>query len=91
MNTVNTVKAIARSAPAAVTGAGVAPAFPGSLGTNADYSLDDKNILTIRIDLNKRLGASSTGKSIIVATTSGNKTIDRSGGVVIGINAYVKP
>lgn len=49
------------------------------------------NILTITIDLSKRLGASSSGKTTIVATSGGNQKIEGGGGVIIGLNAYVKP
>lgn len=66
------------------------PQSAGSLGQNIDYSIDPSGMLTIRIDLSERHGVSSSGKSVIVATTSGNKAIDGSGGVVIGLNAYVK-
>jgi hypothetical protein len=48
----------------------------------------DKAVITI--DLKKRLGPSASGKTVIVATTSGNQKIDGTD-VTIGINAYVKP
>ena len=44
--------------------------------------------LTITIDLSKRLGRSSSGKSTIVATTGGNKPIPGHDDVKIGLNAY---
>lgn len=66
------------------------PVNNASLGQNASYSIDPAGIMTIKIDLNKRLGRSASGKSTIVSTTSGNKTIEGSDGVVIGLNAYVK-
>jgi len=47
----------------------------------------DGNILTIKIDLTKSIGESSKGKSILVASTRGNKEIVD--GIRIGINAYV--
>jgi hypothetical protein len=47
------------------------------------------NIATITIDLDKRGGLSSSGKSVIVATTSGNVTIPGTS-VILGLNAYVK-
>lgn len=46
-------------------------------------------ILTIRVDLSKEFGPSSTGKTIIVASTEGNVTIpDRQ--EKIGLNVYRK-
>lgn len=62
----------------------------GSMGKNATYEIDEKGIMTVKVDLNIRLGDSASGKTVIVATTSGNKEIEGSGGVVIGLNAYVK-
>ena len=62
-------------------------AFP--LGQNIEATVTDDGILTLRIDLRKRGGRSASGKSITVATTSGNRTIPGSE-VVIGVNAYIK-
>lgn len=46
-------------------------------------------ILTIRVDLAKEFGPSSTGKTIIVASTEGNVTIpDRQ--EKVGLNVYRK-
>jgi hypothetical protein len=45
-------------------------------------------ILTIIVDLNKELGVSKSGKSMIIATTSGNVEIVP--GVIAGINIYKK-
>mgnify|MGYP000998803140 CR=1 FL=1 len=45
--------------------------------------------LHLEIDLSKRLGPSASGKTVIVATTSGNKQIEGSD-VILGLNAYVK-
>jgi hypothetical protein len=44
----------------------------------------------ITIDLSKRYGASASGKTIAVASTRGNQTIDGTN-VILGLNAYVKP
>lgn len=47
------------------------------------------NVLTIRIDLTKEYGPSSSGKTIIVATTEGNVALpDRD--EKIGLNVYKK-
>lgn len=46
-------------------------------------------MLTIRVDLSKEFGPSSTGKTIIIASTEGNVTIpDRQ--EKIGLNVYRK-
>ncbi len=47
------------------------------------------SVLTIRVDLSKEFGPSSTGKTIIIASTEGNVTIpDRQ--EKIGLNVYRK-
>lgn len=61
----------------------------GSLGENLEYSLTDKGILTLTIDLNEEQGESASGKSIIVATTGGNQQVPGST-VTVGFNAYRK-
>jgi ABC-type molybdate transport system ATPase subunit len=48
------------------------------------------DILTIEIDLSKRFGKSSSGKTTIVATTAGNVKVDGHPDISIGINAYTK-
>ena len=59
------------------------------LGTNIKGTVEG-SILTLRIDLSERHGKSASGKTTIVATSAGNKQVDGGGGVVLGINAYVK-
>lgn len=56
---------------------------------NVKVSLEG-NIMTIAVDLSQNQGPSSTGKTNIIATTSGNVTVDDSGDppVVIGLNVY---
>ncbi len=52
------------------------------------------NILTITVDLSKEFGPSSTGKTIIVATTEGNQAVGmtKTGQQIkLGINAYIQP
>jgi hypothetical protein len=47
------------------------------------------SVLTIRVDLSKEFGPSSTGKTIIIASTEGNVTIpDRQ--EKVGLNVYRK-
>lgn len=50
----------------------------------------DGNILTIVIDLSKRLGNSKSGKSTIVASTLGNAAVPGADPELrIGINCYL--
>jgi hypothetical protein len=47
------------------------------------------NILTIKVDLTKEFGPSSSGKTIIVASTEGNQSLpDRD--EKVGLNVYKK-
>lgn len=59
------------------------------IGTNIQSAVDG-DWLVLRINLKERHGQSKTGKTTIVATSSGNKLIEGTGGVTIGLNAYVK-
>jgi len=55
---------------------------------NVEMSVEG-SVLTIRVDLSKEFGLSSTGKTIIIASTEGNVTIpDRQ--EKIGLNVYRK-
>ncbi len=47
------------------------------------------DILTITVDLSKQFGKSSSGKSIIVASTEGNQSVPDTD-VKIGLNIYQK-
>jgi hypothetical protein len=49
------------------------------------------NILTIKVDLSKEFGLSSSGKSVIIASTEGNQSVDGREEVKIGLNIYKKP
>lgn len=48
------------------------------------------NILTITVDLSKRYGPSKSGKTITVATTSGNIAAPEHPDIKIGLNVYAK-
>jgi hypothetical protein len=48
------------------------------------------NILTITVDVSKDFGKSSSGKSIIIATTEGNVSIPDKEEIKIGLNVYKK-
>lgn len=50
----------------------------------------DKKTLTITIDLTQDFGFSASGKTIIVGSTAGNKSIDGTE-VVLGLNCYKYP
>ena len=48
------------------------------------------NILTIKVDLTKEFGPSSSGKTIIIASTEGNVSVPGRE-EKIGLNIYRKP
>ena len=55
---------------------------------NVDISVSD-DILTIKVDLTKNFGPSSSGKTIIIASTEGNYPLP-SRNEVVGLNVYHK-
>ncbi len=54
---------------------------------NVEMSVEGR-ILTIKIDLTKESGPSSSGKSIIIATTEGNQSLPGEDNMKIGLNIY---
>lgn len=56
---------------------------------NVEMSVDG-NILTIKVDLTKEFGPSSSGKTIIVASTEGNQSVPGKEAIKIGLNVYKK-
>ena len=56
---------------------------------NVDMKLDG-NILTIKVDLTKEFGPSSSGKTIIIASTEGNVAVDGHEEAKVGLNVYRK-
>ena len=48
------------------------------------------NILTITVDVSKDFGKSSSGKSVVIASTEGNVTIPETDDIKIGLNIYKK-
>jgi hypothetical protein len=46
------------------------------------------NTLTLRVDLSKSLGISKSGKSEIIASTSGNVSLEGAPDIKLGINIY---
>jgi len=56
---------------------------------NVEMKLDG-DILTIKVDVTKEFGPSSSGKTIIIASTEGNISIPEKDDVKIGLNVYKK-
>ena len=57
--------------------------------TERDGASSNGNILTIKVDLSKEFGPSSSGKTIIIASTEGSVSVpDRE--EKIGLNVYKK-
>lgn len=50
----------------------------------------DGNTLTIKVDLSKEFGPSSSGKTIIIASTEGNVVIPSHEDAKVGLNVYRK-
>jgi len=50
----------------------------------------DGNTLTIKVDLSKDFGPSSSGKTIIIASTEGNVVIPGHEEAKVGLNVYRK-
>jgi hypothetical protein len=48
------------------------------------------NILTIKVDLAKDFGPSSSGKTILIASTEGNVSVDGHEEAKVGLNVYRK-
>ena len=45
------------------------------IGKGVNYTVDSEGLLSIEIDTTKDFGLSSSGKSTIIASSSGNKQI----------------
>mgnify|MGYP001176416292 len=56
---------------------------------NVEMKLEG-DILTIKVDVTKEFGPSSSGETIIIATTEGNIPIPEKDDVKIGLNVYRK-
>lgn len=56
---------------------------------NVEMTLDG-DILTIKVDLSKEFGPSSSGKTIIIASTEGNQSIPGKEDIKVGLNIYKK-
>jgi hypothetical protein len=51
----------------------------------------ENDILTIKIDLSKDYGPSSSGKTTIIASTEGNVSVPGQDTIKLGLNVYKKP
>ncbi len=56
---------------------------------NVEMKLEE-NILTIKVDITKEFGPSSSGKTIIIASSEGNIPIPEKDEIKIGLNVYRK-
>mgnify|MGYP000946281765 CR=1 FL=1 len=56
---------------------------------NIEMSLNG-DILTIKVDVSKTFGKSSSGKSTIIASNEGNVSIPGRDEIKIGLNVYTK-
>jgi hypothetical protein len=56
---------------------------------NVKMSVKD-NILTMEVDLTKEFGPSSSGKTIIIASTEGNVSVEGHEEAKVGLNVYKK-
>jgi len=56
---------------------------------NVEMSVEG-NILTIKMDLTKDFGPSSSGKTIIIASSEGNQSVPGKEAIKIGLNVYKK-
>ena len=54
---------------------------------NVEMSLKD-SVLTITVDLKKSYGQSKSGKSITIASTDGNVSVEGQPDVKVGLNIY---
>lgn len=60
-----------------------------TMGKGVNYIVEG-NILTMKIDLSKTFGKSASGKTTIIATSSGNTPILGREEIKIGLNIYTK-
>ena len=56
---------------------------------NVKIEVDKNKIMTIKIDLKEEFGPSSSGKTIIIASTEGNQPVEDE--IMLGLNVYKYP
>ena len=62
-----------------------------NMGKGIKYGIDTDGMLTIVIDTNVEFGKSASGKSTIIASSSGNQKIETPNGeAFLGLNLYRK-
>jgi ABC-type hemin transport system ATPase subunit len=54
---------------------------------NVTYTVEGQK-LVITVDLSQRLGPSASGKTTLVASTSGNATLPGASGIKFGLNVF---
>ena len=54
---------------------------------NVEFEVQGDQLI-IRVDLSQELGVSSSGKSVIIATTGGNVEVPGWEAVKVGVNVY---
>ena len=56
------------------------------------YNVDEKGMLTIKIDTTKEIGPSASGKTTLIASSAGNTKLDVGLNVdcFLGLNLYYK-
>jgi ABC-type glutathione transport system ATPase component len=58
---------------------------------NIEMEVSKDKVLTIKVDLTQTFGASGSGKSIIIASTEGNASLDGEySEIKVGLNVYKK-
>ena len=61
------------------------------LGDNVQGTVTDEGLLTLTVDLTKRLGPSKSGKTTMIATTSGPRPVGLTfDGTAVNVNIYTK-
>ena len=61
------------------------------MGKGIKYEIDENGVMTLTIDTHKNFGLSGSGKSTMIATSSGNQKIQvDSEDIFVGINIYKK-
>jgi hypothetical protein len=58
-----------------------------TVGQNVELQVKDGK-LVITVDLSKTFGTSSSGKSVIIASTGGNVSVPGQESVKVGLNIY---
>jgi hypothetical protein len=67
------------------------PSYESSKGEGSMHIVAfevEGDVLVMRVDLSQELGASSSGKSVIIATTGGNVAVPGREAVKVGLNVY---